>query len=522
MKRLLPSLLLVTTAACGSSTSGPTAAGGPGPSGGAPLPPPPADVPDTQEDIDLGVVKLPNPNFKPERDPASGTSAIFRTGRAGLGARVDSLPGMTPAQVAQLGPRLVAHAFPSASSPNQFTITLNNTGSGWQEQFMVQVPNVAPTTPAPLLVAFHKFGVSQNDIVNRTTFMPEALARGWYCVAPLGASQVSFNSLESQVNVQAVLTWMTSMYAIDLTRVYAAGFSMGGGCALGYAERHLDPASIRFAAIANHTGTVALAHAWANEPDDNDADDNVPNFGENLEVPDLLEFWYGAAPQLAPFAYSRCSSIDLDVNLGVVLPGTDMSRNIAHVPVLNWVAAADPNLYLYEQTDQLHKHIRHQNPQNTLIIVPGNNHTWNTLDETAVCDWLSQFTLQTPTHASTLADADGIWFHFQLEQDAAGAFTPFTWDVNPATNTFTLSATSNLKRLRLDTSAAGLTATAPLTVHLSTSDLTGDELILEDYTSAPSLVRRDGLVVPILYDALADRLTLPETDSSLHTWVITP
>jgi len=382
------------------------------------------------------------------------------------------------------------------------------------------VPNVAPTTPAPLLVAFHKFGVSQNDIVNRTTFFPEAFARGWYCVAPLGASQVSFNSLESQINVQAVLSWVTSMYAIDTTRVYAAGFSMGGGCALGYAERHLDPSGIRFAAIANHTGTIALAHAWANEPDDNDADDNLPNFGENLEVPDILEFWYGGAPQAVPFAYTRCSSMDLDPNLGTVAAGTDMSRNIAHVPVLNWVAAADPNLYLYEQTDQFHKHIRAQNPQNTLIIVPGNNHTWNTLDENAVCNWLAQFTLQTPTQASTLADADGVWFYFQLEQDAPGTFTPFTWNIFTPSNTFMLSGTSNLKRLRVDTSATGLLTTTPLTVFLSSSD--GDDVIFEDYTSAPSLVTRDGLATAISYDALSGRVTLHETDSAPHTWRIFP
>lgn len=522
MKKLF-AIACLTAAACSRA-----AAPDPSSTSVAPHDPPaPEAPPDTggpaeePEEFDLGVVTVPNPKFVPK--PGSSDVPLeargrpsFRTGARGMGARLDT------AGAALEGSGLVVRMYPVLASAGQVTITLSNTGSGYQEEFMLQVPNLPPTTPAPLLVAFHQYGVSQNAILNRTSFFQEALARNWYCIAPLGASQVSFNSLESQVNVRAAIDYVTSQFAIDRTRVYGVGFSMGGGCALGYAARHVDPAGVMFAALANHTGAVALPHVYAHEPDDNDADDNLPTPGSNLEGPDVLDFWYGGPPQANKFAYLRCSQMDLDPLLGAVLPGTDMSRNLAHVPVLNWAAAGEPLQYLYEQTDELHKLIRTRNTFNTLVIVPGQNHTWNTLDETAVCDWLQQFQLQLPSSGSTLADADGVWFRFQVEQDQAGDFTPFTWKVFGANNRFELSATRNLERLRVDCDQAGLLTTRPLTVVLASADGTGDELVLEDYAVAPSNVLRDGAPASFNYDTTSRRLTLFETDGATHTWTIAP
>jgi hypothetical protein len=277
-----------------------------------------------------------------------------------------------------------------------------------------------------------------------------------------------------------------------------------------------------FAAIANHTGGVALPHTFANEFDDDDSDDNVPNFGDNLETPDILEFWFGGPPQTHAFHYVRSSIVDLDPLTNVVAPGTDLARNLSHVPLLAWYAAGDPLQYLVQQTDELHKHVRDQNAQNTLVIAAGNQHSWNTLDETAVCDWLSQFTLQLPRQASTLADEDGVWFHFQVTQAAAGELTPFTWSIDTAANRLVLSATRNLQRLSVDCSRAGLSTTLPLTLQLSTADGTGDVVVVEDVAHAPAAVTRDGASAPSTYDPVTRTLTLAETDGATHTWVVTP
>lgn len=487
----------------------------------------PAVADEPAEDLVLGPVTLPNParratNVAERRTRTSSVAANASPRRPDLGGRVDSLAMLSTQQAAQVGLRRVARVYPAGFGTGQYTITLNNTGSGWQETFLLQVPRVSATTPAPLLVCFHKFGVSQNDILNRTTFFAEARTRGWYCIAPLGATQVSFSSLESQVNVRAAIEYVTSHFTIDRTRVYGAGFSMGGGSVTSYAGRHLDPSGVMFAAIANHTGGVALPHTYANEFDDNDADDNQPNFGDNLEVPDILDFWYGGPPQLDPFAYLRCSMMDLDPVTNAVAPGTDMSRNLAHVPVLNWLAAGDPFVYLWEQTDEFFKHVQNQNAQNTLVLAPGNVHSWSTLDETAVCNWLAQFTLQVPTQGDTLADDGGAWFHMQLVQDAAGAFTPFHWVVDAPANRFALSATENLRRLTLDMPAVGLRDTQPVRVEVATADATGDEVELQGFGHAPSSVTRDGAPATAAYDAPTHTVRLVETDAAPHVWIVNP
>ncbi|MBI5364796.1 MAG: hypothetical protein HZA53_16590 [Planctomycetes bacterium] len=479
-------------------------------------------------ELALGNVLVPDPRAfqkhgrteKPRRSRSVATGAP-PTG-ANLGGAVDTLSMLSASQIRQIGSRRVARALAVPGAVGLYTIVLNNTGSGWQETFLLQVPLTQPVTPAPLLVCFHKFGVSQNDILNRTTFFQEAQARSWFCIAPLGAAQVNFSSLESQINVRAALDYVTAGFAIDPARIYGVGFSMGGGAVTSYAARHLDPNGSMFAAIANHTGGIALPHTYANEPDDADLDDNVPNFGDNLEVPDILDFWYGGAPSMNRYAYLRCSMMDLDPLTGAVAAGTDMSRNLAHVPVLDWLAAGDPLVYLYEQTDEFHKHIQHQNTQNTLVIAPGTVHSWNTLDETAVCNWLSQFTLQLPTEGSLLADDDGTWLRFQVAQDAGGDFTPFTWKSIAATNRFELTATRNLRRLTVDTQGLGLTTASTLTLQLSTADATGDELLLTGFTQAPSAILRDGQPASGVHDPVLHTLRLVETDAATHAWTVVP
>lgn len=549
MKRLLSSLLLFT-AACGSGTerqaSAPLARSVPEfhePQVEQQLPQQPEDVASTPDetppgessveepsDIVVGGVVLPNPKALQSRTSLRTGSAAPRrsSGKTTspsathLGGRVDNLLQVASNVLSVPGNRIGATVFPTPAVPGLYTVVLNNTGSGWQETFLFQVPTPLPSAPAPLLVGFHKFGVSQNDILTRTSFFQEAQTRGWFCMAPLGATQVSFSSIESQINTQAALDYVFSVCNVDRARIYGVGFSMGGGSATNFAARHVDPSRNMFAAIANHTGGVALPHTFASEFDDDDSDDNIPNFGDNLETPDILEFWFGGTPQAFPFAYLRSSLMDLDPLTGTVAAGTDLSRNLSHVPLLDWYAAGDPLQYLVQQTDELHKHVRSQNTQNTLIIAPGNVHSWNTLDETAVCDWLSQFSLQLPRQASTLADEDGVWFYFQVTQDQGGAFTPFTWNVDTTANRLTLSATRNLQRLSVDSSRAGLSTTLPLALDLSTADATGDTVVLEDVAHVPSSVTRDGVPAASSFDAATHTLTLVETNSSNHVWVVTP
>ncbi|MFN0008399.1 MAG: hypothetical protein ACKVXR_10865 [Planctomycetota bacterium] len=422
---------------------------------------------------------------------------------------VGELPGMTQFRARYARVR---------GNPGLIEVTLNNTGSGWVEKFLLYTPVLTISHRAPLLVVFHRFGVSHWDAYYWTDYIEQARQRGWFVVAPLGATHASFGSLESQINIEAALRFTADNFNVDRRRVYGVGFSMGGGDVTSYAARHLDPSGLMFAAIVNHTGGVSLANTWANEWDDNDGDDGIPNPLSHLEVPDLLEYWYGGPPSANYFNYQRSSTIDLDPTTETVGLGTDMSRNLAHIPVRNWMASSDPMVYLRSQTLAFDTHVQLQNPGNQFTTVPATIHKWSTLDFAATCDWLSQFTLQVPMASSTLADQDGKYFHFEVDQDVSGAFTPFSWIIDPITNRIVLYATGNLDRVSIDATAAGLAYSGALKLNVNTADGTGDEIRFVNVPQAPVSVTRDGLPATGTWDPLANTFVVTESTNTTHMW----
>src|SRR5262245_1035275 len=178
-----------------------------------------------------------------------------------LGGELD-IPNGAPGEEIATG--MIARYAPVVGEQGLFQVTLNNTGSGWVERFLLYVPRLPVGERAPLLVVFHRFGVSHWDAYYWTEYIQQAQRRGWFLVAPLGANQASFSCLEGQINVEAALRYTTDAFNIDRTRVYGVGFSMGGGNVTTYAARHVDPSGVMFAAIVNHTGGVSLANTWAN------------------------------------------------------------------------------------------------------------------------------------------------------------------------------------------------------------------------------------------------------------------
>jgi len=404
--------------------------------------------------------------------------------------------------------------------PGLVEFIMLNTGSGWQEKFLLQLPTNPPTGPVPLLVVFHKFGSSHGDVLN-TTFFAETRARGWYGMAPLGARQKHFGNTESQINTRAALNLVAHLFSIDRQRVYGVGFSMGGGAMANYAARHLDPRGIRFAAMVDHTGGVSLGHTWFYEPDDADLDDDTPMAGNNLEVPDILESYFGGTPAASPFEYQRCSLIDLDPIFGTIGPTTNFARNLKSIPTHIWIADADPMAYLVTQTTAFDGHLQAQGVGHQFTSPAGNTHVWPTVDEFAACEWLQTKSLQMPTSQSTLTDENGRWYHFDIEQQAAGAFTPFTWDVNAAARRVTISGTRNLQRISIDAASAGFALSGNVTLRVSTADGTGDRVRLLNVSAAPLGVTRDGLAASGTFDALTQTFEIVESSPTLHEWVIT-
>lgn len=394
-------------------------------------------------------------------------------------------------------------------APQRYRVTLPTT-TGTPERVWVQ--EAASDQPRPLLVVFHRFGVSELDAMVSTRYFEEARRRQWYVIAPRSLSQFHFSSLDSQIHTERALTWALANFNIDTTRIYAVGFSMGGGAALNYAARHLDPSEARFAAVATLSGLLDHEHAYANEiPTTQDLYDDV--FGNGTQ---------GSADG---WLMRRAGLFVLDPLLLQVVPGTDLARNLSHVNVHLFRSNGDIP-YLSLQHDVLASHLaslplstaQHQSAVSSYV-----GHSWDAVDERQVCDWLRQFQLTTPVAANTLADEDGAYFHFVIEQDVPGAFSPFSWTVDSQANSVVFTDTQNVQRITVQTASAGLSAAAPLQVSLSAADNLSDEIVIEDWPLAPLQVLRDGIPSSgWLHDSLNARLTLLETDAAPHVWQITP
>ena len=97
--------------------------------------------------------------------------------------------------------------------------------------------------------------------------------------------------------------------SVDRERIYGVGFSMGGGWMTTFASRHVDPSGAMFAALVNHTGSVALRHSY-----------NVSPGGRAL-----FDYIFGGAPADVPFRYQRCSTVNIEPSTLELMPDTSIS-----------------------------------------------------------------------------------------------------------------------------------------------------------------------------------------------------
>jgi len=390
------------------------------------------------------------------------------------------------------------------------------TGSGFAEEFIVFTPNVPKGVVRPLLVPFHKYGVTQKDIVYNTPFLQECAKRGWFMLAPVSASGGHFMCDPGQKNTELAMDWMKANFSIDMSKIYGVGFSMGGGMALNFAARHLDPKRWTFAAIVNHTGAVDIIDTYENDP--------ASAF--------VFDFWYGqGSPGTANYdKMRRASLIEWDPSSQQINPKTDLARNLDHIPLKFVRATNDPLADLVVQHDRLDAHLqamgRVPGPSYSYEIKPGNDHVWATLDYTAACDWLSQWSLNLPTEQRTLAATGGYYYDFLVMQTNGSLMTPFTWEVDTFNNAFRLSETANMAQLVVFLQDAGLDPTQQLTVTMSTDDGLQNKVLLKGFATKPTSVSRDGMVLPEThwsYAAAAGLVTITEWDgTSVHTFTIQP
>jgi pimeloyl-ACP methyl ester carboxylesterase len=404
---------------------------------------------------------------------------------------------------------------PAAGTPTEryYEVSISPVpGTNGKEDFLFQ--EVVSSTPRPLLVVFHKFGTNHYDAVLHTSYFEEARRRGWYCLSAFGGMQSHFANAKFQYHTDAALQWATSHFAIDPERIYGVGFSMGGGAALNYAARHLDPDQAMFAAVYGISPIASITDTYVADPQIQPHFDKANLFGD------------GTAGSANPFRMQAASVVSFN-GAGVVDPTSNLARNLMHVRTRCAVGTGDIP-YLIVQNTILRDHFLALGAGPYFHMLDTYNtppmyHSWDLVSEKLVCDWLSSKRLSMPSSGSTIADRNARYFYFDVVQDAAGAFTPFDWNVDTNSNAVTVLATSNLNRVTIDSVRAGLSSAQALDVTTQAADGVADEVRVNAWTLAPSVVLRDGIASSSWsYDPASDTVSLLESDPASHTWTLIP
>ena len=397
------------------------------------------------------------------------------------------------------------------AGPRVIKLNLNLPGQTWQEEVCVAVPpTIVP--PMPVLTLFHGYGERPEDVLTNTPLVRAAVQRGWLVVIPMGAHIYNYGIDYAQDNIEGVYEFLAQLVPLDMDRMYAVGFSMGGGAATSYAARHLDPNHVRFAAVVNHTGSTSLRHTY-----------QLSNDFNLFESP----LMFGGSPSAQEFRYLRSSTTDLDAVSGAPSFTSDLSRNLLHIDVQNWSATNDPVPYLIEQTDLLQLSLERRGAAPERHQVASSLHTWGTLDAQAVLDWLEPKRLTVPGAdqvVPTIADRDGAWHHFTVTQTAAGAFTPFTWMSQTANNRLFVIDAENLDALEVDANDLELDTTAPIDVVLHARDASQPSVTLTGFAFAPTSITRNGVASSAwTWDAARGAVTIHEPNAAQWgAWRIAP
>tara|TARA_Y100001970_G_scaffold267137_1_gene356684 strand:- start:3577 stop:4974 length:1398 start_codon:yes stop_codon:yes gene_type:complete len=235
--------------------------------------------------------------------------------------------------------------------------------------FSYQIPeNYDNLISHPLLIAFHQWGGNQNSTYY-TTFDEEANNRGWIFMSPYGGSSNNYNHQGAQEMVKNEIIWMIENYNIDSNRIYMVGGSMGGASGMIYANNHLNPSEPMVAATASGSGILDCERR-AIEMDGNNS---------------MIE-WFGGNWDEVPFEYHRNSAIYFaDLN-------QSMHTNLQYTPLYFDFGMTEPHR---THAEEMYDIMLEYNNDMWIDENPTGSHGFSVMDETHVCDWLSEFSLTT-------------------------------------------------------------------------------------------------------------------------------
>jgi len=233
--------------------------------------------------------------------------------------------------------------------------------------FSYQIPaGYSSENPAPILVIFHNWGANHNS--NYATYYDErANEYGWFFLSPYGGSGNNYAHQGAQYFFQQEIILLQDNYSIDSDRIYMVGGSMGGAAGAVFANNHLDPSKPMVAATASGSGIHDCERRYW-EMDGNNS---------------MIE-WFGGTPEEVPFEYHRNSSVFFADS------SQSMHYNLQHTPLLLDFSANEDHRY---HAEDLYSLLLGYNENMWIETNPEGGHGFTVLDDSLVCDWFSQFEL---------------------------------------------------------------------------------------------------------------------------------
>ena len=352
------------------------------------------------------------------------------------------------------------------------------------ERITFQFPINGPKIPGSgaLVIAFHSYCVSEKDIYLNTQIAAMCKARGWALVAPYGLVDTHYGNVQSQESLVKVLNVVQKYYQFDPRRVYAMGFSMGGGAALSFSMRHLSESRVQVAAVVNHTGTQDLIDVYQSG---------------TLGVKNMLSDsdHFGTMPTSADNAFPYLRVSPSRVVVGSVDPNLTPLRNMRHVPIYTFLNLNDPQSKLVTHNLAVTNYLQSIGQSVTLVSINGAvEHKWMTMDLDAAFTWLERQSLaDKPTTMELFADKEVQYLDTVVRDKQDLRIARYDVTAFQGTNTIDIFNTRYLNTLFVDLGAMRLNPAGVLTVNWNSIDSLGDELVFPGYASAPSAVTFNGL-----------------------------
>jgi pimeloyl-ACP methyl ester carboxylesterase len=271
--------------------------------------------------------------------------------------------------------------------------------------------------PTPLLIAVHGYLDSGRDIL--WDYHNAADAKGWLVAAGDLHGEVYSDYYESgpvnhelrpatgkrvlsaraaQQDIVDILNYMRAHYNVDPTRVYLAGYSMGGITTLVTGARLADT----FAAVVDDSGPTDLAQWDAENAASSDPSIWIKSYHIRTETgtydPSTHLPLQKRVPNDYPFEYERRTALNY-------------AANFKHVPLLIMYPASDTKVLPHHSTD-MHLNVLQHTPDHVeLVSFPGDHGARIEDYGNYTVNWLSQFTRpvgDAPQELSFTADTQKI------------------------------------------------------------------------------------------------------------------